>query len=429
MFKELYPLAKDAPIAMMITAEGDNLRVMVQQKDDSDTPLSIAVLATPEELDAELPAAIKQAVGTPESKTSVADQVAKQLAQTAANVRKPAKKKAATKPPAPTKSAATARPVAKGKPAATKPAVEAKPNKDDCLDDLATMQAKHGDKLKRDLFMKESATGRRFENLFGNWGKFLEAGKRRAAKLAKASPPPGAPAATGGDPNSLPLPLDANTGSTEQAAPSAPCYSEANAGDPSNKTDGSTALTDPAPVQNAQEDHGRGEEAPRVPAQPEDAAGTETLKIDGTSDPSETQSTPAAELIAAEDPPAANNADLPAERVGRKVTTMGGVIIAAHCTVEPTVGTVYDVVENSSGKLIKVRVRTFNDHSIFVDPIPETPPPLMRKIIDEEGNNLGEYGGTGGPGAAIRVNGKEYIIETATPKFVMVAWPKALEVA
>src|SRR4051812_3584126 len=80
MFTALYPLAKTAPIALCLTHEGDKLRVTIQQKETKKgTPLSLSVVATPEELDAELAASIAQAHGADLDTRAVAEQVRAQL--------------------------------------------------------------------------------------------------------------------------------------------------------------------------------------------------------------------------------------------------------------------------------------------------------------------------------------------------------------
>lgn len=86
MFKELFPIVERAPLMLMITKDGDRLRVHItQKKDDKDdfTPLNLAIAATPEELDAELPMAIAEgaAMLSDEKPKSIADQVKGQVEQ------------------------------------------------------------------------------------------------------------------------------------------------------------------------------------------------------------------------------------------------------------------------------------------------------------------------------------------------------------
>jgi PRTRC genetic system protein E len=55
MFKELFPIAERAPLMLMVSRDGDKLRVGITQKkgeDDDFVPLNISILATPAELDA-----------------------------------------------------------------------------------------------------------------------------------------------------------------------------------------------------------------------------------------------------------------------------------------------------------------------------------------------------------------------------------------
>lgn len=128
MFKELFPIVERAPLMLMITKDGERLRVHItQKKDDKDdfTPLNLAIAATPEELDAELPMAIAEgaAMLSDEKPKSIADQVKGQVEQAkdAAEEgdKKPSKAKKAA--PAPRKKVAPPK-----KPAASKPAKPAK---------------------------------------------------------------------------------------------------------------------------------------------------------------------------------------------------------------------------------------------------------------------------------------------------------------
>ncbi len=131
MFKELFPIVERAPLMLMITKDGERLRVHItQKKDDKDdfTPLNLAIAATPEELDAELPMAIAEgaAMLSDEKPKSIADQVKGQVEQAkdAAEEgdKKPSKAKKAA--PAPRKKVAAPK-----KPATSKPVKRAKPAK------------------------------------------------------------------------------------------------------------------------------------------------------------------------------------------------------------------------------------------------------------------------------------------------------------
>lgn len=227
MFKELAPIARRAPIAIMIITEGDHLRVTIQQKadklKDGAIPLAISVAQTPEVLDAELPGAIELASNTAQSAESVLDQVRKQTerateAAKAAGVKKAEKTKRSVRKPA---KAAVKRKSAGPKPKKTpaaqpakKPTAEkstkhiaSKPNKDQCIADYHAYAAAHpGEPIKREPFMKGSATGRRFERLFGNWEKFVKA----ALKSGTWNPPD--------DRKTRPLPLDPAVTTSPQEA-------------------------------------------------------------------------------------------------------------------------------------------------------------------------------------------------------------------
>jgi PRTRC genetic system protein E len=142
MFKELFALTERAPVLVLVTREGDEkLRVNITRKadeDEKDVPLSISILATPAELDTELPLALAEGFALAEADkkpVSVADQVKTQVdAAKADSGTTPAKKSARTKlvkpkvqkmrDPKPAKKA-TPKPAApkaaKAKPAVAKP--------------------------------------------------------------------------------------------------------------------------------------------------------------------------------------------------------------------------------------------------------------------------------------------------------------------
>jgi upstream activation factor subunit UAF30 len=99
MFKELFALTERAPVLLLLARDGDKLRVNLTRKtdkDEKDVPLSLSILATPEELDAELPLALAEGFALSEASkkaVSVADQVKGQVAAAAADETKPVKKK------------------------------------------------------------------------------------------------------------------------------------------------------------------------------------------------------------------------------------------------------------------------------------------------------------------------------------------------
>ena len=135
MFKELFPIAERGQLLLVITRDGERLRVHITQKkteDDDFTPLNLALAATPEELDAELPMAIAEgaAMLSAEKSKSITEQVKGQVEQ-AKEAEEAGDKKSSTKtkvtqkkPAAAAKKPAT--PAKAKKPAAPKPPAKAK---------------------------------------------------------------------------------------------------------------------------------------------------------------------------------------------------------------------------------------------------------------------------------------------------------------
>jgi PRTRC genetic system protein E len=128
MFKELFALTERAPVLLLLARDGDKLRVNLTRKGDKDekeVPLSLSILATPEELDAELPLALAEGFALEDASkkvVSVADQVKGQVDAAVAQEKKPAKKKYGS----PTRQKKQA---AKVKKAAAKPPAKAKQTK------------------------------------------------------------------------------------------------------------------------------------------------------------------------------------------------------------------------------------------------------------------------------------------------------------
>lgn len=225
MFKALAEAAKRAPIAIMVTTEGDHLRVTIQQKadklKDGQIPLSISVAQTPELLDAELPAAITEASTTTQCPESVHEQVRKQAARAADGAKNNAEKKASKKKPAaaapkkaavkkPKPAAAAKKTPAPKKSPAAKPTkhIASKPTAEQCIAAYHAYAAAHaGEPIKREAFIKGNPTGRRFERLFGNWEKFVEA----AMKTGTLGP--------AGDTKTKPLPLEAPAAGNDGKGP------------------------------------------------------------------------------------------------------------------------------------------------------------------------------------------------------------------
>lgn len=138
MFKELFALTERAPVMLLLTREDGKLRVNLtrkQDKNEKDGPISISILAAPDELDNELPLALAEGLAIKDvAAPSVADQVRSQVSSAGekddATPKATAKRKRAakTKPPKAPKKAKPA--PAKKKPTPTpKPAPAPKPKK------------------------------------------------------------------------------------------------------------------------------------------------------------------------------------------------------------------------------------------------------------------------------------------------------------
>lgn len=211
LFTSIAPALKNGQIMIMVTAEKEALRVNVTQKvEDGETPLSIAVVATPAELDTELPAAIVKAGEHAPALKSVTEQVAEQMA--AAKADAPAGKAApATKPKKAARPAKPAKPArvkpAKKKiapPAAKKPAAKkaaAAPRQrftnEQMLGEYVRLSKALGVTLTMDIYVKTAMVngekvGRSFERAFGGWKKFAAAGEthKPAGAVNDAPPPP-----------------------------------------------------------------------------------------------------------------------------------------------------------------------------------------------------------------------------------------------
>lgn len=192
-------LAALAPIAnrehtVAVSMAGGRMSVKIQALGYE--PLRATGTATG--LDAKLPAAIAQYARWIEA------QEFDEALDDADIVLPGAAPKPAAKKPAPKKAPARrpAKPaVPKKRPAAKKPAPKAaapgeRAGKAECIADYRKLKAKHGAKLTRNLFVREAATGRRYEKLWANcWPDFVKDAERGAAPAAGAkAPKPAAPA-------------------------------------------------------------------------------------------------------------------------------------------------------------------------------------------------------------------------------------------
>lgn len=336
MFKELYPLAQSAPIALLIAAEGDELRVTVQQKETKKgKPLQLSILATPTELDENLPASIADAVEAVFAKVPVADQVKGQVARAAGPKEKGKASPTPKKTPAATaKKKNAAKPI---KPTTAKPAAAEtgkRPTKDDCIAELQALYKIHGNALNREKFLElATKTGRTFERLFGGWHKFVA-----AAGLQSTEQDPAAPA------------RDDKT---------AELFSEAHA---EITGDGSGTALPPLPDS----------------AYPETACAISTTKVPDT--------WPFPARPEGEEQQAPSPAAPPAPRM-RSVELEDGTKICSEIR-EPGIGE-----ELHAGGRTYI-VRTVGLDVILVEPKdPPAPPPIVRKIVDDEGEQRGTHEG------------------------------------
>jgi PRTRC genetic system protein E len=218
MFQDLYAVARHTPLSILITPNGEQLSVIITPKpsgDASDNPAlarSIKAVGTPAELDAELPAKLREYTDKVNELRTAIDLPIEALNEAQAKARKktkPAPAKPAAKPATPAKPKKAAKPKAAKRAAPKAPAPKKKitlpgqsksakkhapvprsslPGKPDCLSDYKALKAKFGDALTRRKFIKTAKTGRRYEKLWANWEAFI--------KEAGASTKSAAPAAT-----------------------------------------------------------------------------------------------------------------------------------------------------------------------------------------------------------------------------------------
>jgi hypothetical protein len=252
MFQDLYAVARHTPFTIIVTPQGERLSLIIQPRPSGDAEdrkglaAPIKAVGTPAELDAELPAKLREyaervnevratidlpldAVDAEKAKQSKkteraqkradakkkaeADAEAKRKARADAKAKRKAdeeaKRKAAADKRAKTLAdkkkakesagagiklpgATGAQPAAAGReiawpfptgtrvpiaaPAAAKEPkhLDGLPGKDDCLLDYRNLKRVHGAALTRRLFIKKSDTGRRYEKLWPNWGKFIK---------------------------------------------------------------------------------------------------------------------------------------------------------------------------------------------------------------------------------------------------------------
>jgi len=225
-FKSLYEVAKHTALSMIITPQGERLRVIIMPKPGKDAKEASALskpieaTGTPEELDAELPkalAAYSEKVNDLRAAISVPID-ALDAAKAKAGKPKAAKPpKAAKKPKAPKAAKPAKAPKPKAPPQA-KPKTPAKPGetrrpsnsehrallrgnktptpraslpgKDKCLEDLNAYLAT-GKDLARAPFIawarkNGNKTGRRFEKLWAGWHEFIAGVSKPLDKISGA---------------------------------------------------------------------------------------------------------------------------------------------------------------------------------------------------------------------------------------------------
>ena len=232
MFQELYAVARHTPLSILVTPNGEQLSVIVTPKpsgDAADNPAlarSIKAVGTPAELDAELPAKLREYTDKVNELRITIDLPIEALNEAQAKAKKVAKPKStpAPKPAAKPKPAASAKPKKAVKAKAAKRAAPKKkitlpgqsksarkhtpvprsslPGKPECIADYVALKPKLGDALTRRKFIKTAKTGRRYEKLWTNWEEFVkEASKISAAPPAPATAPlPAANAASANPP-------------------------------------------------------------------------------------------------------------------------------------------------------------------------------------------------------------------------------------
>ena len=221
MFQDLYAVARHTPLSILVTPNGEQLSVIITPKpsgDASDNPAlakSIKAVGTPAELDAELPAKLREYTSKVNELRTAIDLPIEALNEAQTKAGK--KKSAAPKPAAKPRPAASAKPKKAAKPKVAKKSApkaaqpkkkitlpgqskstkkhtptprSSLPGKPECLKDYAALKAKLGDALTRRKFIKTATTGRRYEKLWANWEAFI-----KEANASTKSAVPAAPAA------------------------------------------------------------------------------------------------------------------------------------------------------------------------------------------------------------------------------------------
>jgi PRTRC genetic system protein E len=385
MFKALHQLAQDSPIALLLSAEGENLRVTVTQKKSvGGPPLMLSVVGAPDELDTDFAREIGFAAVNVSDHVPVKEQLRSQL-----DGGKTLTGKSNT-PDAVEKAKAT--PVA----ASTADAKPKAPNKTErkqaCLDEFVRLNREHlqtqGKPIGRETFIEKSETKRDFERLFGNWTKFRTAGEKAAEKAADAERADAAVAPDTSvdgavDDQTLSLPLDTASAIESTDAGAA-------AGDGGDDTSSSAAartpqwkveLDDGTVLFEAQETAVFGQSA-IIPHAGLDHVVTELIEEDHR---------------------------CVVRRKFRDVVLADGTVVGSEVrAVEPgdevTLGDVAHTVLRATSL------------QIIVEPPP--PPPKVRNIIDDEGEKVGVHTGETKLGAELSTDSGIFTVVRVTEKAI-----------
>lgn len=218
-FQQLHAVAQHTPMSLIITPQGDDrLSVIIMPKPKGEAAnkkgLSqpITCLGTPAELDAELPAKLLEyAARVNDVRASFnlpLNDVDAEKKKAEARERKAAEKKAEEEAEAKAKAeaaqkrkdAAAARKAAKAgdAPPATEAGAGGTPaaateteaqERARLVEEARTLLAKHGKKLKREMFLKKVKGGRRYERLFASFRELLDAAAQDDLPLGEAIAP------------------------------------------------------------------------------------------------------------------------------------------------------------------------------------------------------------------------------------------------
>lgn len=401
MFTALYPLAKLSPIAMCLTQEGEKLRVVIQQKETKKgTPLSLSVVATPEELDDELAASIAAAAGADLDTQAVAEQVKAQLST---------EPKATTTPKSGSAEKSTKPRAAAGDKQPSKTERKATVVDEYVKHNRAHMR-KHGKPITREAFI-EAIGNRDWERLFGNWTKLKTAGE----KAMKEAPPV--------DTDTKPLELDEpGTSSTEPATSAEDAPAATDNGAPGPGADPAEEAATPATTATPQREWPFPTAQTAAPDAPPAVAPTlwEVNLLDGTRlfagvptkvldvgvDIDHEGEAYLVDSVSAEDHA------VWVRRKLRNVVLEDGTVVGSE-TRDPEPGSPITL-----GEVVHTVLRADSEQIVVIAP---PPPPKVRNIVDDEGEKLGTYEGEIDVGGEITLEaGSKFTVVRVTEKAVFV---------